>query len=300
MRRGRGLQREWWGHAGGGHAVPVLPRLRKSDRRIFHTKASLQKLSAKVGSAGTARCPGTGTARGSVPNLVTTPHCPCPPVLHAAGRVLEAAGGRAERVRPDAGVRQCPPGPLLPRGAARRHAGGSSGVTPTAGGCWGDTAPGRGTAGVSQGWDRSLCCQCGPLPCPRGDTGAVWGSATGFPQALDGDLYERLRDHLSTAGQAEVETCRATQEWFQSVSEAATRVTPPVLWSPRWLAGGDMVSIPPPAPCFSPPQVCREQDLLLFLQDHAAFTLAPEQRFQLTGIPEVGLGGSATRGGRTP
>nr|XP_038042524.1 LOW QUALITY PROTEIN: F-BAR and double SH3 domains protein 1 [Anas platyrhynchos] len=77
-------------------------------------------------------------------------------------------------------------------------------------------------------------------------------------QALDGDLYERLRDHLSTAGQAEVETCRATQEWFQSVSEAATRV-------------------------------CREQDLLLFLQDHTAFTLAPEQRFQLTGIPEVSL-----------
>uniref|UniRef100_A0A8B9DN49 FCH and double SH3 domains 1 n=1 Tax=Anser cygnoides TaxID=8845 RepID=A0A8B9DN49_ANSCY len=77
-------------------------------------------------------------------------------------------------------------------------------------------------------------------------------------QALDGDLYERLRDHLTTAGQAEVETCRATQEWFQSVSEAATRV-------------------------------CREQDLLLFLQDHAAFTLAPEQRFQLAGIPEVSL-----------
>uniref|UniRef100_A0A8B9CWT7 FCH and double SH3 domains 1 n=1 Tax=Anser brachyrhynchus TaxID=132585 RepID=A0A8B9CWT7_9AVES len=77
-------------------------------------------------------------------------------------------------------------------------------------------------------------------------------------QALDGDLYERLRDHLTTAGQAEVETCRATQEWFQSVSEVATRV-------------------------------CREQDLLLFLQDHAAFTLAPEQRFQLAGIPEVSL-----------
>uniref|UniRef100_A0A8B9DIK5 FCH and double SH3 domains 1 n=1 Tax=Anser cygnoides TaxID=8845 RepID=A0A8B9DIK5_ANSCY len=52
VRRGWGLQREWWGHAG-GHTVPVIPRLRKSDRRIFHTKASLQKLSAKVGSAGT-------------------------------------------------------------------------------------------------------------------------------------------------------------------------------------------------------------------------------------------------------
>ncbi|KFW86755.1 FCH and double SH3 domains protein 1, partial [Manacus vitellinus] len=36
-------------------------------------------------------------------------------------------------------------------------------------------------------------------------------------------------------------------------------------------------------------QVCREQDLLLFLQDHPAFSLAPEQRFQLTGVEEVCL-----------
>lgn len=34
-------------------------------------------------------------------------------------------------------------------------------------------------------------------------------------------------------------------------------------------------------------QVCREQDLLLFLQDHPAFSLAPEQRFQLTGMEKV-------------
>lgn len=178
------------------------------------------------------------------------------------------------------------------------------GTPPQLGAAGGHSTPllpaGQGTAGVSQGWDRSPCCWHGPLPCPRGDTGAMWGSATGFPQALDGDLYERLRDHLTTAGQAEVETCRATQEWFQSVSEAATRVKPPVPRSPtagRW----GRVSIPPPAPCFSPPQVCREQDLLLFLQDHAAFTLAPEQRFQLAGIPEVGgAGGSTTRGGHTP
>lgn len=34
-------------------------------------------------------------------------------------------------------------------------------------------------------------------------------------------------------------------------------------------------------------KVCREQDLLLFLQDHTAFTLVPEQRFQLDGIQEV-------------
>lgn len=38
-----------------GQPVPIFIRLRKSDRRIFHTKASLQKLSAKVGSTGTAR-----------------------------------------------------------------------------------------------------------------------------------------------------------------------------------------------------------------------------------------------------
>ncbi|NXC46346.1 FCSD1 protein, partial [Penelope pileata] len=77
-------------------------------------------------------------------------------------------------------------------------------------------------------------------------------------QALDGDLYERLRDHLSTAGRAEAETCEATRDWFWRLAEAAV-------------------------------QVCREQDLLLFLQDHAAFTLAPEQRFQLDGIQEVSL-----------
>ncbi|NXV50852.1 FCSD1 protein, partial [Uria aalge] len=79
-------------------------------------------------------------------------------------------------------------------------------------------------------------------------------------QALDGDLYERLREHLSVASQTEVETCRATQDWFQSVAEASARV-------------------------------CREQDLLLFLQDHPAFALAPEQHFQLAGVEEVGEGG---------
>ncbi|NXL27737.1 FCSD1 protein, partial [Glaucidium brasilianum] len=76
-------------------------------------------------------------------------------------------------------------------------------------------------------------------------------------QALDGDLYERLREHLSAASRTEVETCRATRDWFQGVAEASTRV-------------------------------CRQQDLLLFLQDHPTFALASEQRFQLTGVEEVG------------
>ncbi|XP_074694309.1 F-BAR and double SH3 domains protein 1 isoform X2 [Strix aluco] len=77
-------------------------------------------------------------------------------------------------------------------------------------------------------------------------------------QALDGDLYERLREHLSAASRTEVETCRATRDWFQGVAEASTRV-------------------------------CREQDLLLFLHDHPAFALASEQRFQLAGVKEVCL-----------
>ncbi|XP_075020119.1 F-BAR and double SH3 domains protein 1 isoform X2 [Calonectris borealis] len=77
-------------------------------------------------------------------------------------------------------------------------------------------------------------------------------------QALDGDLYERLREHLSVASRTEVETCRATRDWFQGVAEASV-------------------------------QVCREQDLLLFLQDHPAFALAPEQHFQLAGVEEVCL-----------
>ncbi|NWW43982.1 FCSD1 protein, partial [Pedionomus torquatus] len=83
-------------------------------------------------------------------------------------------------------------------------------------------------------------------------------------QVLDGDLYERLREHLSVASRTEVETCRATREWFQGVAEASTRV-------------------------------CREQDLLLFLQDHPAFALAPEQHFQLAGVEEVD-GGTLRRG----
>ncbi|XP_075366220.1 F-BAR and double SH3 domains protein 1 [Mycteria americana] len=77
-------------------------------------------------------------------------------------------------------------------------------------------------------------------------------------QALDGDLYERLREHLSAASRTEVETCQATRDWFQGIVEASA-------------------------------QVCREQDLLLFLQDHAAFALAPEQSFQLAGVEEVCL-----------
>ncbi|NXS97150.1 FCSD1 protein, partial [Jacana jacana] len=147
-------------------AADVEARLRKSDRRIFHTKASLQKLSAKF----SARL--------------------------------------AEHSRQLAGVQN-------EYGFALVSA----------------------TAHLEHYWRVEL-------------PAAI--------QVLDGDLYERLREHLSVASQTEVETCRATQDWFQGVAEASTRV-------------------------------CREQDLLLFLQDHPAFALAPEQHFQLAGVEEVHL-----------
>ncbi|NXC53771.1 FCSD1 protein, partial [Aleadryas rufinucha] len=152
-------------------AADVEARLRKSDRRIFHTKASLQKLSAKF----SARL--------------------------------------AEHSRQLAGVQNEYSFALVSATAHLEH------------------------------------YQRVELPAAM--------------QALDGDLYERLREHLSAASRTEVETCWATQDWFQGVVEASARV-------------------------------CREQDLLLFLQDHPAFSLAPEQRFQLAGVEEVSEAGGVT------
>ncbi|NXE29251.1 FCSD1 protein, partial [Ardeotis kori] len=147
-------------------AADVEARLRKSDRRIFHTKASLQKLSAKF------------SARLAEHSRQLTG------VQNEYGFALASAAAHLEHYR-------------------------------------------------------------------RVELPAAM-------QALDGDLYERLREHLSVASRTEVETCQATQDWFQGVAEASARV-------------------------------CREQDLLLFLQDHPAFALAPEQRFQLAGADEVCL-----------
>ncbi|NXT80517.1 FCSD1 protein, partial [Zapornia atra] len=152
-------------------AADVEARLRKSDRRIFHTKASLQKLSAKF----SARLAEHSRQLAGVQNEY--------------GFALVSATAHLEHYR-------------------------------------------RTVLG-------------GGFPCA-------------FPQALDGDLYERLREHLSAASRTEVETCQATQDWFHGLAEASARV-------------------------------CREQDLLLFLQDHPAFSLAPEQRFQLGGVQEVCL-----------
>ncbi|XP_075298230.1 F-BAR and double SH3 domains protein 1 isoform X2 [Opisthocomus hoazin] len=147
-------------------AADVEARLRKSDRRIFHTKASLQKLSAKF----SARLAEHSRQLAGVQNEY--------------GFALVSAAAHLEHYR-------------------------------------------------------------------RVELPAAM-------QALDGDLYERLREHLSVASRTEVETCQATRDWFQGVAEASARV-------------------------------CREQDLVLFLQDHPTFTLAPEQHFQLAGVKEVCL-----------
>ncbi|NXP75026.1 FCSD1 protein, partial [Ramphastos sulfuratus] len=106
-------------------------------------------------------------------------------------------------------------------------------------------------------------------------------------QALDGDLYERLREHLSMASRTEVDTCRTTRDWFQGVAEASARVTAPT----QWAGSGQEGTGEPPQPHTAPPlQVSREQDLLLFLQDHPSFALAPHQQLQLTRMEEVGQG----------
>ncbi|KAM4653199.1 F-BAR and double SH3 domains protein 1 isoform 1-T1 [Amazona ochrocephala] len=155
-------------------AADVEARLRKSDRRIFHTKASLQKLSAKF----SARL--------------------------------------AEHSRQLAGVHNEYSFALV-----------------------------SATAHLEHYWRVELPAAM---------------------QALDGDLYERLREHLSAASRTEVETCRATRDCFQGIAEASARV-------------------------------CREQDLILFLQEHPSFTLAPEQRLQLTRVEEVGGGGGTSHQG---
>uniref|UniRef100_A0A663N2D7 FCH and double SH3 domains 1 n=1 Tax=Athene cunicularia TaxID=194338 RepID=A0A663N2D7_ATHCN len=68
----------------------------------------------------------------------------------------------------------------------------------------------------------------------------------------------------------------------------AARTTPrPLLWV-LWLGLEGTCELPQPhaAPLL---QVCREQDLLLFLQDHPAFALASEQRFHHPVLTQVCL-----------
>ncbi|XP_034959377.1 F-BAR and double SH3 domains protein 1 [Zootoca vivipara] len=73
---------------------------------------------------------------------------------------------------------------------------------------------------------------------------------------LDGDLYERLRDQLTLISKTELEVCQGTQELFQRVLGTSA-------------------------------QVCQEQNLLLFLQDNAAFSAMVMQPFQPAGADQV-------------
>lgn len=219
---------------GCSHVTPTLPRLRKSDRRIFHTKASLQKLSAKVsGAGGPAESPGSGDAGGhgvAPPAPSPSPALPVPAVLGAAGRAVEAARGGAERVRLCPGLCHSPPGALPARGAARRDAGRTCPHPATSPPRQG---PAPGSSSVQRGGFRQGGGRAGGAWWVRAGPQGTWAVlGGGFPpaffQALDGDLYERLREHLSVASRTEVETCRATRDWFQGVAEASARVTAPV------------------------------------------------------------------------
>ncbi|XP_069055580.1 F-BAR and double SH3 domains protein 1 isoform X2 [Pleurodeles waltl] len=75
-------------------------------------------------------------------------------------------------------------------------------------------------------------------------------------KSLDGDLYERLRDHLIVISRTELDTCHSLQERFRVVLEASK-------------------------------QVSREQNLQLFLQDTTLFSPTPAQQFQTTGTDKV-------------
>ncbi|KAM6056404.1 F-BAR and double SH3 domains protein 1 isoform 2-T2 [Chlamydotis macqueenii] len=138
-------------------AADVEARLRKSDRRIFHTKASLQKLSAKF----SARLAEHSRQLAGVQNEY--------------GFALASAAAHLEHYR-------------------------------------------------------------------RVELPAAM-------QALDGDLYKRLREHLLVASRTEVETCQATQDWFQGVTEASARDHPAFALAPEQrfqLAGSDEVCLLPP------------------------------------------------------
>nr|XP_056718278.1 F-BAR and double SH3 domains protein 1 [Euleptes europaea] len=75
-------------------------------------------------------------------------------------------------------------------------------------------------------------------------------------QTLDGDLYQRLQDQLTLISKTELEVCQGTWDIFQGIANASALV-------------------------------CREQNLLLFLQDNAAFSATAAQPFQPEGTDQV-------------
>lgn len=75
-------------------------------------------------------------------------------------------------------------------------------------------------------------------------------------KSLDGDLYERLRDHLIVISRTELDTCHSLQGRFHVILEASK-------------------------------QVSREQNLQLFLQDTTLFSPTSAQKFQPSGADKV-------------
>ncbi|XP_029439327.1 F-BAR and double SH3 domains protein 1 isoform X2 [Rhinatrema bivittatum] len=75
-------------------------------------------------------------------------------------------------------------------------------------------------------------------------------------KCLDGDLYDRLRDHLTLISKTEIDSCHLTQKQFRGILEASK-------------------------------QVSREQNLQLFLQDSTVFSPTPVQQFQPSGADKV-------------
>ncbi|XP_053106232.1 F-BAR and double SH3 domains protein 1 isoform X2 [Hemicordylus capensis] len=75
---------------------------------------------------------------------------------------------------------------------------------------------------------------------------------------LDGDLYERLQDQLTLISKTDLETCQGMQELFQGILDASA-------------------------------QVCREQNLILFLQANPVFSAMVMQPFHPAGADQISL-----------
>ncbi|XP_058704610.1 F-BAR and double SH3 domains protein 1 isoform X2 [Poecile atricapillus] len=220
-------------------AADVEARLRKSDRRIFHTKASLQKLSAKF----SARLAEHSRQLAGVQNEYSF-------ALVSASAHLE----HYQRVELPAAMQVGPPCPIprIPQGTSREG-----------------TRPGLAAV---RGIKDAPCGSSGGVP-TRFTPGTGWGPLRAAPGALVGRQPDRGGDLPGHPGLVPGRcggVCTGNSTVLRAGWDRRARL------SPR----------PHAAPLL---QVCREQDLLLFLHDHPAFSLAPEQRFQLSGVEEVCL-----------
>lgn len=230
-----------------------------------------------------------GYPRGT-PSPSLTVHVPT--VLSTTGRALQAAGRGAQRVQLCPGVCLCPPGALPACGAACCHAGSRcpdplcpdplptvpiprvpQGASPRCQQGGRVSLAALGAQGGSSGGCGSAFPTCFSPGTGRGPVRAAPGAPVGRQPDGGGDLLDNPGLVPGCCGGV----C------------TGNGTVPGAGWDRR----AQVSPRPHAAPLL---QVCREQDLLLFLQDHPAFSLAPEQRFQLTGMEEVsGEGVTAAR-----